>query len=78
MGVGARREMHADPPRAPHRDHSIGDLKKEPGAILDRAAVTVVALVRAVLQELVEQVAVRAVDLDAVEARRLGVLGARR
>ena len=68
--------MHADPTRAPHRDDRVGHLEHEAGAVLDRAAVGVVAVVRAILQELVEQVAIGAVDLDAVEAGRLGVLGA--
>jgi hypothetical protein len=36
-------------------------------AVLDRAAVGVGALVASVLQELVEQIAVGAVDLDAVD-----------
>ena len=76
MGVRARGEMHADPARAPHGDDSVGDLKQQSSAILDRAAVTVVTLVGVVLKELVEQVAVGAVDLDAVKAGRFGVLGA--
>jgi hypothetical protein len=67
--------MHADAARAPDGDDGVRDLKQEPSAILDSAAVRVVTLVCAVLQELVEQIAVRAVDLDAVEAGRLGVLG---
>ena len=70
-GPGAYR-----PGRAPHRDGGIGDLEHQPGTVLDRAAVFIGPMVRAVLQELVEQIAVGAVDLDAVEAGRLGVLGA--
>ena len=76
MRVGARRKMHADPPRTPYGDDGVGHFEQEAGAILERAAIAIVALVRAVVQKLVEQIAVRAVDLDAVEAGRLGVLGA--
>ena len=76
VGIAARREMHADAARAEHLDHRVRHLEHQPGAVLDRAAIGVGAMVRAVLQELVEKIAVRAVDLDAVEARGLGVLGA--
>jgi hypothetical protein len=76
MRVGARGEVHADPARPPYGDHGVRHFKHEPGAILDRSAIAVVALVAAVLQELVKQIAVRAMDLDAVEPRLFRVLGA--
>src|SRR5579871_3226683 len=72
--IAAWREMHADAARAPDRDHGVRYLQHQPRAVLDRAAVAIGALVGAVLQELVEQITVGAVDLDTVEARRLGVL----
>src|SRR6266850_3425021 len=43
------------------------DFQHQSGAVLDRAAVSVGTLVGAVLGELIEQIAVGAVDLDAVE-----------
>lgn len=46
----------------------LSDLERKAHAVLDRAAVFVRALVRHVLDELVDQVPVRAVDLDAVKA----------
>ena len=61
---------------APDRDDGVRHFQHQPGAVLDRAAVGVGALVAAVLQELVEQIAVGAMHLDAVEAGGLGVLGA--
>ena len=68
--------MHANSTSAPHGDDGVGHFEQEPGAVFDRAAVAVVALVGAVLQELIKQIAVRAVDLDTIEAGRFGVLGA--
>ena len=54
----------------------VHDLEAEPGAVLDGASVLVGALVGDVLEELIDEVAVRAVHFDPVEARALnGVLG---
>ena len=74
MGVGTRRQMHADTAGAPHRDCGIGHFQHQPCAILRRATVGIGALVGAVLQELIEQVAIRAMDFHAVETSLLGVL----
>ena len=63
-------------PRPPDGDHGVGDFQHQPGPLLDGAAIGVGAMVRDVLQELVEQVAVGAMDFDAVETGGLGVLGA--
>ncbi len=68
--------MHADPSGSPDRDHRVGDLEHQPRPVLDRAAIFVGPDVRTVLEELVEQITVGAVDLDAVEAGEPGVLGA--
>ena len=74
--VAARCQMHANPAGAPDGDDRVRDFQHEPRAVLDGAAVVVGAPIRAVLQELIQQIAVRAVDLDAVKARALGVLRA--
>ncbi len=76
MRVAARGEVHADAAGAPDLDRGIGRFQQQTRAVLDRAAIVVGALVGAVLQELVEQIAVGAVELHAVEAGFLGVLGA--
>ena len=44
------------------------DFDREAVAVLERAAVSIAALVRSGIQELLDQIAVRAVELDAVEA----------
>ena len=68
--------MHADAAGAPDRNDRICHLEHQARAILDRAAVAVRSLVAAVLQELIEQIAIGAVNLDAVETGRLRVFGA--
>ena len=76
MAVHARRQMHADAIRAPHFGHGIGHFQHQPGALFAGAAIGVGAMIGAVLQELVEQIAIGAVNLHAVKAGRLGVLRA--
>ena len=51
-------------------DHCLAHFKHELRAVLDRAAIRIGALVGAVLGELVQQIAVGAMDFDAVEAGR--------
>ena len=68
--------MHADAAGAPDRNDRICHVEHQARAIFDRAAVAVGSLVAAVLQELIEQIAIGAVNLDAVETGRLRVLGA--
>lgn len=53
----------------------LNDFQPEPRAILDGAAVCVCAVVTDVLQELVEEETVCAVDLDAVEAGAVYCVG---
>ncbi len=68
--------MHANMVGTPNGDRRVRDLEKESGAVLERAAVFVRPLVRAVLQELVGQVAVRPVNFDAVESGSQRILRA--
>ncbi|OAN59573.1 hypothetical protein A7X12_24550 [Sphingomonas sp. TDK1] len=56
--------------------HGVHDLHEKARAVLDAAAVRVGASVRAIAQELVDQVAVGGVHLDAVEPGGERVLGA--
>src|SRR5215472_16119283 len=76
VGVGhavsraERGNPDPDPAPAADADHYGGDLAQQPGAVAGVSAVLIVALVGAVAQELIEQVAVARVYLDAVEACR--------
>ena len=74
VGVAAWGEVHADAAGAEDGDCGVGGFEHEAGAIFDGAAVLVGAVVGAVLEELVEEVAVGSVEFDAVEACGLGVL----
>ena len=72
----ARRDTDAHAIGAPDGDRSPRDLEQEASPILDRATISVGPFVTAILQKLVRQIAVRAVNLDAVEASAQGTLGA--
>ena len=72
----ARRDTHAHTIGAPTGDGRLRHLEQEARAVFDRAAVLVPALVGPVLQELIRQIAVGAVNLDAVEASPQRPLGA--
>src|SRR5208282_3939668 len=67
------RETYTDPLGPAHVAYRSGDFKKQARPILTRPAIFVRALVGAVAQELFEQVAIRGVDLNTVEACRYGV-----
>ena len=69
IAVGtARRNADVDPVATPDRRRGLRHLEQKAGAVLDAAAIFVRARVRAVLQELIGQVAVRAMNFDAIEA----------
>jgi len=70
-----RRHTDTDPVRADRIGNGGGNLDDEPDAVGGRATVAVGALVAAGGQELVEQVAVGGVQLDAVEAGGDGAPG---
>src|SRR3984885_1614644 len=76
VGVAARGQMHADPSGPEDGDGGGGALEHKAGAIFDGAAVLVGALVGAVLEELVEKIAIGSVKFYAIEACGLGVLRA--
>ena len=52
---------------AHHCTHRANDLQPESAAVLDRATILIGASVREVLSELVDEVPVGPVDLDAIE-----------
>ena len=76
MGIGTWRQMHPNPIGTPDIDGGIGDFQHQPGTIRDRAAILVGAVVGAVLQELIRQIAVRTMDLNTVEAGLFRILRA--
>ena len=76
VGIAAWRQVHADPTGAEDGDGSVGALKHEAGSVFDRAAILVRSVIGAVLEELVEKIAVGSVEFDTVESSGLSVLRA--
>src|ERR1035438_3681356 len=74
LRIAARRQMHAHALGAPNRDHSIGDLKHQSGAVLNRSAIFICTTIGSVLQKLIEQIAIGPVYLHTVKASHLCVL----
>ena len=62
-----RRQADADLVLADRRNHRVDDLDHKARAVLDRTAIGVGALVRIRADELLEQITIGAVQLDAVE-----------
>ena len=77
--VAGRRQPNADMRGRPSCDHRLGCLKHEPRPIFDGSAVGVRTFVAAILQKLILQVAVGAVQFDAVKpaSRAFRVAGRR-
>ena len=73
VGWAHRREADAYAALVPNGQNRVGHFKRESGAVLDRLAIAVGALVRPVFQELIDQIPVRAMNFDAVKAGPLGV-----
>src|SRR6185437_12784470 len=69
VGRRYRRDADASALGTCFGDDRLRNFQHQSRAVFDRSAVSIGALVGAVLGELVEQVAVRAMDLDAVETR---------
>src|SRR5262245_19510320 len=63
-----RRDAHAGTLGTNRSRHRVDDLKQQPHTVLDAASISVRTLVGAIVQELIDQIAVRAMYLDTVEA----------
>ena len=73
LNLAVGREADRGAARPGNCRHRFGRLAQQAEAILDRAAIFVVAKIGAVAQELVDQIAVGGMDLHAVEARQQGI-----
>jgi hypothetical protein len=74
LAVAIGRETDRDAIRAPDFDQPLGHFAQQAHAVFRAAAVIVVAQVRRIAQELVDQVAIGGMELHAVEPGELGVL----
>ena len=70
--AGRKANTHAI--GAPHFRNGFGDFKRQPGAVPYGAAIVVSAAVRAIAEELIQQIAVGIVNFHAVEASDFGAL----
>ena len=66
--LAKRREAYAQPVGANGSRHLVDDFEQEPGAVLFRPAIGIGALVGSVLQELLDQVAIRALQLHSIKS----------
>lgn len=66
------RQPHAHALGRPHRTDGAQDFIQQAHATLWAATISIRALITAIPQELVDQIAVGTVDLDAIEARSPG------
>src|SRR5258708_8495718 len=65
-----RRHTHADTICSPHRRNGGNHFDQQPCPVFDRAAISVRPPVRTVAQELVDEIAVCTMDLNAVKPPR--------
>src|SRR5258706_11073637 len=68
IGNAIGRQPYADAVGAPHLDRGLGDLDQKSHTVLDRAAILIGAQIGVRLQELLDQIAIGAMDLDTIEA----------
>ena len=70
-----RGDAEADAIGAPDPDGGFEDFEDEPGAVLDGAAIGTGAVVGAIAEEFIQEIAIGAMDLDAIEACGEGIAG---
>src|SRR3546814_9019199 len=77
LRIAVGRQAHGDAVLAPHADQRLGHLAQQTDALCDRPAIIIVAQIGAVAQELVDQIAIRGVQLDPIETGALRIFGSR-
>ena len=75
VGGRDRRKPDADPLARPDAEDRIDDFERKAQTVIDRTAVSIGAMIGLVSEELIDQIAVGAMNFDAVEARLFGILG---
>src|SRR5215469_357369 len=68
--------MHGDSARSPDRNEAVDNLEHEPRPILNRTTIFVGSPIRAILQELVDEISICAMQFNPIKSRCLGILGA--
>ena len=74
MSIASRGQVHSHTLASPDGNHGVGDFQHQTGAIFHRPTIGVLTVVGFVLQKLIEQVAIGAMNLDAVKTGPLRIL----
>lgn len=66
--------MHTDPIGGPHGEQRVDGFEKKACAVFNRAAIAIRPFVRAVMKELIKEIAIRRMQLDAIETGTFRIL----
>jgi hypothetical protein len=76
MGIAAWSQMHAYSVGSPDLANCVAHFEHEACTIFYGASVLIFTMVATILEELIEQVSVGAVDFDSIETGGLGIFSA--